>query len=154
MLETGVLPIFDAGINDLATLLDNLDLQATPSTPDMMPLCPSASMSGRVGGLDWEREDWILAIIAASFVSAEQGHRLLAPATQYTTPAQETRNSSSTISPSAEMCCMLSFLPARTATSLPPAKLAQRSFTPIAMNMSSWAVVDPLKFCISIPFKS
>ncbi|PPQ94580.1 hypothetical protein CVT25_011527 [Psilocybe cyanescens] len=52
---------------------------------------------------------------------------LQAPATQCTAPATETGSSSSTISPSAEVCCTLSFLinlPARTATSLPPEKLA------------------------------
>ncbi|PPQ94574.1 hypothetical protein CVT25_011524 [Psilocybe cyanescens] len=42
--------------------------------PDMMPLRPSRSMSGGVGDLDWEREDWVLATIAASPVSAEQRH--------------------------------------------------------------------------------
>ncbi|KAH9487444.1 hypothetical protein JR316_0001520 [Psilocybe cubensis] len=43
--EEGVLSILDAATNDLALLINNLDLQATPSTPDMTPLRPSASMS-------------------------------------------------------------------------------------------------------------
>ncbi|PPQ91217.1 hypothetical protein CVT25_001175 [Psilocybe cyanescens] len=43
--DEGVLSILDAATNDLAMLINNLDLQATPSTPDMTPLRPSASMS-------------------------------------------------------------------------------------------------------------
>ncbi|CAA7269077.1 unnamed protein product [Cyclocybe aegerita] len=39
--EEGVLSILDAATNDLALLINNLDLQATPGTPDLMPLRPS-----------------------------------------------------------------------------------------------------------------
>ena len=38
---TGVLLILDAATNDLALLINTLDLQATPITPDMTPLRPS-----------------------------------------------------------------------------------------------------------------
>ena len=37
----GVLSILDAATNDLALLINTLDLQATPMTPDMTPLRPS-----------------------------------------------------------------------------------------------------------------
>ncbi|KAF5312056.1 hypothetical protein D9619_003769 [Psilocybe cf. subviscida] len=41
--EEGVLSILDAATNDLALLINNLDLQATPSTPgDLSPFRPSA----------------------------------------------------------------------------------------------------------------
>ncbi|PPQ84192.1 hypothetical protein CVT25_002424 [Psilocybe cyanescens] len=60
-------------------------------------------MSGRAGGLDWGRGDWVLATIAASPVSAEQRRRLLVPVTQRAAPAAETGSSSSTVSLSAEL---------------------------------------------------
>lgn len=44
ILETGVLSILDATTNDLAMLINNLDLQAMLSTPDMMHLRLSASI--------------------------------------------------------------------------------------------------------------
>lgn len=40
-IVSGVLSILDAATNDLAQLINNLDLQATPTTPDMTPLRPS-----------------------------------------------------------------------------------------------------------------
>jgi len=40
-LFLGVLSILDAATNDLALLINTLDLQATPMTPDMTPLRPS-----------------------------------------------------------------------------------------------------------------
>ncbi|KDR69956.1 hypothetical protein GALMADRAFT_898782 [Galerina marginata CBS 339.88] len=43
--EEGVLSILDAATNDLALLINNLDLQATPSTPDMTPLRLAGSLS-------------------------------------------------------------------------------------------------------------
>ncbi|TFK33165.1 hypothetical protein BDQ12DRAFT_448473 [Crucibulum laeve] len=39
--EDGVLSILDAATNDLAQLINILDLEATPATPDMTPLRPS-----------------------------------------------------------------------------------------------------------------
>ncbi|KAF8959872.1 hypothetical protein BDZ97DRAFT_1666634 [Flammula alnicola] len=39
--DEGVLSILDAATNDLALLINNLDLQATPSTPDLTPFRPS-----------------------------------------------------------------------------------------------------------------
>ncbi|KAF8878425.1 hypothetical protein BD779DRAFT_1663807 [Infundibulicybe gibba] len=39
--EDGVLSILDAATNDLAQLINHLDLEATPATPDMTPLRPS-----------------------------------------------------------------------------------------------------------------
>ncbi|KAJ3573255.1 hypothetical protein NP233_g2552 [Leucocoprinus birnbaumii] len=38
--EEGVLSILDAATNDLAQLINNLDLEATPNTPDLTPLQP------------------------------------------------------------------------------------------------------------------
>jgi hypothetical protein len=40
-LFIGVLSILDAATNDLALLINTLDLQATPITPDLTPLRPS-----------------------------------------------------------------------------------------------------------------
>lgn len=40
-LLLGVLSILDAATNDLALLINTLDLQATPATPDITPLQPS-----------------------------------------------------------------------------------------------------------------
>ncbi|RDB27260.1 hypothetical protein Hypma_004359 [Hypsizygus marmoreus] len=42
--EDGVLSILDAATNDLAQLINHLDLEATPATPDMTPLKPSADL--------------------------------------------------------------------------------------------------------------
>ncbi|KAF9457373.1 hypothetical protein BDZ94DRAFT_1175700 [Collybia nuda] len=39
--EDGVLSILDAATNDLAQLINHLDLEATPGTPDMTPLKPT-----------------------------------------------------------------------------------------------------------------
>ncbi|KXN81385.1 hypothetical protein AN958_04774 [Leucoagaricus sp. SymC.cos] len=39
--EEGVLSILDAATNDLAQLINNLDLEATPNTPDLTPLRPA-----------------------------------------------------------------------------------------------------------------
>jgi hypothetical protein len=36
----GVVSVLDAATNDLAQLINNFDLEATPSTPDMTPLKP------------------------------------------------------------------------------------------------------------------
>ena len=41
-LSIGVLYILDAATNDLALLINTLNLQATPSTPDLMPFLPSS----------------------------------------------------------------------------------------------------------------
>ncbi|KAF6758956.1 hypothetical protein DFP72DRAFT_164935 [Ephemerocybe angulata] len=41
--EDGVLSILSAATNDLAQLINNLDLEATPATPDVTPLRPSLS---------------------------------------------------------------------------------------------------------------
>ena len=41
-LSIGVLSILDAATNDLALLINTLDLQATPSTSDLTPLRPSS----------------------------------------------------------------------------------------------------------------
>ncbi|KAG2024130.1 hypothetical protein CC2G_001714 [Coprinopsis cinerea AmutBmut pab1-1] len=41
--EDGVLSVLSAATNDLEKLINNLDLEATPATPDMTPLKPSAS---------------------------------------------------------------------------------------------------------------
>lgn len=41
----GVLSILSAATNDLALLINTLDLQATPSTPDMTPRMPSSTTS-------------------------------------------------------------------------------------------------------------
>lgn len=38
--DEGVLSILDAATNDLAQLINNLDLEATPNTPDLTPLRP------------------------------------------------------------------------------------------------------------------
>ncbi|KAF9439512.1 hypothetical protein P691DRAFT_769556 [Macrolepiota fuliginosa MF-IS2] len=38
--EEGVLSILDAATNDLVQLINNLDLEATPATPDLTPLRP------------------------------------------------------------------------------------------------------------------
>ncbi|KAG6896181.1 hypothetical protein C0992_009839 [Termitomyces sp. T32_za158] len=43
--EDGVLSILDAATNDLAQLINHLDLQATPATPDVTSLLPSPSPS-------------------------------------------------------------------------------------------------------------
>ncbi|KAG5641013.1 hypothetical protein DXG03_006381 [Asterophora parasitica] len=42
--EDGVLSILDAATNDLAQLINHLDLEATPGTPDMTPLRPSPAL--------------------------------------------------------------------------------------------------------------
>ncbi|KAF5376919.1 hypothetical protein D9615_007315 [Tricholomella constricta] len=42
--EDGVLSILDAATNDLAQLINHLDLEATPGTPDMTPLRPSPEL--------------------------------------------------------------------------------------------------------------
>ncbi|GLB36845.1 hypothetical protein LshimejAT787_0311320 [Lyophyllum shimeji] len=44
--DDGVLSILDAATNDLAQLINHLDLEATPATPDMTPLRPSAALFG------------------------------------------------------------------------------------------------------------
>ena len=45
-----MLSILDAATNDLALLINTLDLQATPNTPDMTPLRPSPLSSEKVAG--------------------------------------------------------------------------------------------------------
>lgn len=42
---SGVLSILDAATNDLAQLINNLDLEATPTTPDLSPLQPGSPSS-------------------------------------------------------------------------------------------------------------
>ncbi|KAG6916979.1 hypothetical protein DXG01_004408 [Tephrocybe rancida] len=42
--EDGVLSILDAATNDLAQLINHLDLEATPATPDMTPFRPSNAL--------------------------------------------------------------------------------------------------------------
>ena len=46
----GVLSILDAATNDLALLINTLDLQATPNTPDLTPLRPSPLPAEKVAG--------------------------------------------------------------------------------------------------------
>jgi hypothetical protein len=48
LLIIGVLSILDAATNGLALLINTLDLQATPMTPDMTPLQPSPSPAEEV----------------------------------------------------------------------------------------------------------
>ncbi|KAF8060726.1 hypothetical protein FPV67DRAFT_304096 [Lyophyllum atratum] len=51
--EDGVLSILDAATNDLAQLINHLDLEATPGTPDMTPIKPSTAFlpwSSKKGG--------------------------------------------------------------------------------------------------------
>ena len=50
LLFIGVLSILDAATNDLALLINTLDLQATPNTPDMTPLRPSPLPAEMVAG--------------------------------------------------------------------------------------------------------
>ncbi|KAG5650532.1 hypothetical protein H0H81_011921 [Sphagnurus paluster] len=47
--EDGVLSILDAATNDLAQLINHLDLEATPATPDMTPLKPYGSATSSKG---------------------------------------------------------------------------------------------------------
>jgi hypothetical protein len=46
----GVISILDAETNDLALLINTLDLQATPNTPDVTPLRPSPFPSEKLPG--------------------------------------------------------------------------------------------------------
>ncbi|RDB16264.1 hypothetical protein Hypma_003001 [Hypsizygus marmoreus] len=54
----GVLSILDAATNDLAQLINHLDLEATPATPDMTPLKPLADLFSSLSkGSPGEYED-------------------------------------------------------------------------------------------------
>lgn len=51
--EDGVLSILDAATNELALLINNLDLEATPCTPDLTPLRPSPGLSEKRDSTDY-----------------------------------------------------------------------------------------------------
>ena len=53
-LLLGVLSILDAATNDLALLINTLDLQATPATPDITPLRPSPLLAKATGAIDYD----------------------------------------------------------------------------------------------------
>ena len=62
----GVLSILDAATNDLALLINNLDLQATPGTPDMTPLRPSPLPVEKVTGAEYDGSLKKKALVADS----------------------------------------------------------------------------------------
>ena len=51
-MSIGVLSILDAATNDLALLINTLDLQVTPSTPNITPLRPSPSPAEELAEYD------------------------------------------------------------------------------------------------------
>ncbi|KAF8814601.1 hypothetical protein BYT27DRAFT_7249906 [Phlegmacium glaucopus] len=52
--DEGVLSILDAATNDLALLINTLDLQATPATPDMTPLRPSPLTAEKIAAAEYD----------------------------------------------------------------------------------------------------
>jgi len=85
--EEGVLSILYAATNDLALLVNTLDLQATPNTPDMTPLRPSPLSAEKVAGtLEYDgspqKEDIHRQSFQEDFVIWHEYHQLSSPFAQ------------------------------------------------------------------------
>ncbi|PPQ87305.1 hypothetical protein CVT25_002055 [Psilocybe cyanescens] len=148
-----VLFIVDAATNDPAILINNFDLQTTPARL-ITPPHPSASMSGRAGGLDWGCEAWVPAKIAVSPVSAEQCHgRLVCEMPEIRAQPFLPSVFAPTLSRTFH-AGISQHSPCSYCNITAPSKISMTSFTLTAINTSVWGVVDPLKSCISVLFKS